>query len=1206
MSGISAENSLESNPKINSMLLLANNVLFALLLACPMIQRASRYFANTYLCLGIILLLSFLNYRLYKAIVGIQGFGDGLTSESRSWKLKAKILAWAALVPAVMLLGVGPITNPSAYTVDKFTRIFGVGVINDYSVSNEVHYFYFALIIYGLLAFNFYLNIILSLGNNFKNKIRRLGEFSDTLLFVGWSFLLVCAYRQFSRQYGYDLTLYLLKSFMVFMIPAFFLWERGKLKVQDVRVMLALALFSLVLSLNILVCFDTRSFGRFSDILATVLLASVLIFIVNRAFRIFDSKVLYSKIIVISLAGSFALAACSLVFEFTNILALKTERFIDAGKILRLVFYAFCYFALGWFFCVRRLAGGRTAGAALFVFVLGVLLVQFQPSINIRSDLNIFESANYAIPINEFFSFGKIPLFENFPGHGLSWVISSIAYGAVTSDYSGAIFAPWYGWLFSAACGLVLYCFIRKISNGLAALSAVILIPYLIRLASFYALGLAVFLPFIPYVRTLKKRYLILTVITAVALVAYKLDVGFASIAAIVGSSFFVSILYRNKIIYQVLLYLAAAGAAVFALFLLDCLIKDINPLFRIQQYLSVVSSNDHWGRPTLGDTEKNAYSFFYFAVPVISAACFLAAAVFRKKFTAVQFALLCCLLSAYYANLPRILVRHSLAEYRLYATSLWLWTFPLALAFLISRLFSGRSLYILCQTAFALAVWIFFQPSTLYENAPVQNAVSRADRLSDEVQPDTRKKDISAVFSRGSRVVFNEAKSDHLFHADEIKTVADLLLSPGETYLDFTNLSAAYAWSGREDPAYVVQPPSMLSGEKSQRLFIQEAEPKLEKMPIAIMPANRPFYLMMYVDGINNNIRHYLIAEWIYRNYRPLFKYNDFASVWVLNSRYDEFRNKLGSQDFLKSRNTLVSLTDMTEAGKDRLPGCHNCTVRVTDSGLLIQPAGHAPFIDLDGLVDIPSFRSFNYLTLYLAQDRKEESRLFFSGAGLKHKFSGTNSMPSLSVFPNMRVFDLRKFRSSVGEIDRLRLYVPERVSTIIRYASISTTALSQISPADWGYDNFVSLPKGTAPDERFISNAHDYRVAFLPYIWGQFDRENAAGRPDLAKVSRSGSLYSWNYSGNEQKPAYLRVDLSASAEFMKKHKESYLILGDMENGKYTPLVRFRFKLKEGKKVYLFRISSDYYWSRGKLNALSLAPDLENSAESVRILEGD
>ena len=201
------------------MFLLANNLLFALLLASPMIPGAVRYFANTYLCLGIILILSFLNYRLHKTISVTVG-GSGLTAIELNWRLKAKVIAWAALVPAVMLLGVGPVANPAAYEVDRFTRIFGVGVINDYSVSKEVHYFYYALIIYGLLAFNFYLNIILSLGNNLKNRIRRLGGFADTLLFVGWSFLLVCAYRQFSSRYSYDLTLYLLKSFMVFMVPA--------------------------------------------------------------------------------------------------------------------------------------------------------------------------------------------------------------------------------------------------------------------------------------------------------------------------------------------------------------------------------------------------------------------------------------------------------------------------------------------------------------------------------------------------------------------------------------------------------------------------------------------------------------------------------------------------------------------------------------------------------------------------------------------------------------------------------------------------------------------------------------------------------------------------------------------------------------------------------------------------------------------------
>ena len=1188
------------------MLLLANNFLFAMLLVCPMIPGAVRYFANTYLCLGIILLVSFLNYRFYKTLGGIQDFGDRLIAESCGWKLKAKVIAWAALVPAVMLLGVGPVANPAAYEVDRFTRIFGVGVINDYSVSKKVHYFYYALIIYGLLGFNFYLNVILALGNNLKNRIRRLGEFADTLLFVGWSFLLVCAYRQFSSHYSYDLTLYLLKSFMVFMIPAFYLWERGKLKVQDVRVMLALALFSLVLSLNIVVCFDTRNFGRFSDILALVLLASLLIFIVNKAFGILESKVLYSKIIVISLAGSFALVASSLLVEFTNILALKTDRFIDAGKILHFAFYTVCWLSLGWFCCVKRIVSSTTAGRALFVFVLGVSLILSLPPMVMGVDLNIFEGANYAVPVSDFFNFGKIPLFENFPGHGLSGVISSIAYGVITSDYHGAIFMPWRNWLYGLICVLILFWFIKSISNGLVAVSAVIFLPYIFKCAAYSGIGLAVILPFALYVRTLKKQYLAWTVILAVMLVAYRLDIGFTFLAAVICSSFFVSLMYGRKIIYKVVLYLAVGGAVVLALFLVTCFVKDINPLFRIQQYLSITSSNDHWGYNQSGNVEKISYSFFYFVVPVLSVLCFIVTVICKKKITLAQSAVLLCLLFAYYANLPRLLVRHSLAEYVAFLLGYWMWTMLTALPFLLSILCSCRSFFILGQTVFVLAVCVFFQATTLNDNSTMQNTVSRAERLSAEVRPDVRKKNIGTVFTNGSRVTYNEARSLHLFHADEMRSVADLLLSPDETFLDFNNFSAAYAWSGRKNPAYAVQPPSMLSGERSQKYFIKEIESRPSGIPIVFMPASKEWYMMTNVDGINNNIRHYLIAEWIYRNYRPLFKYNDFASVWVLNSRYEEFRKKLNSQEFLKSRNTLVSLTDMTAAGKDRLSGYHNCTVRLTGSGLLIQPTGPAPFIDLDSLVNISSLRSFNYLTLYLAQDRKEDSRLFFSSAGLKHKFSGTNSMPSLSVFPNMKVFDLRKFRSSVGEIDRLRLYVPERVSTIIRYASISTTALSQISPADWGYDNFVSLPKGTAPDERFISNAHDYRVAFLPYIWGQFDSENAAGRPDLVKVSQSGSLYAWNYSGNERKPAYLMVDLSVSTEFLKRHQESYLTLGDMENGKYTPLARFRFKLKEGKNVYLFRISSDYYWSRGKLNALSLAPDLENSAESVRILEGD
>ena len=1204
MSENSIQTSLVSKTKISNMLLLANNFLFAMLLACPMIPGAARYFANTYLCLGIILFLSFLNYRFYKVIGSLTAADAGLFAGVSCWKLNTKVFAWAALVSAVILVGVGPITNPSAYAVDKFNRIFGGGVVNDYSVSKKVHYFYFVLIVYGLLVFCCYQNIRFALMINTHNRIRRIGEFADTLLFVGWSFLIVCVYRQFSNQFSYDLTLYLLKLFMVFMIPAFYFWETGKLSVRDVRVMLSLALFSLVLSVSIVFCFDTRSFGRFSDILSIVLLASLLVFIANKAFCFFDAGVLYSKIIVISLVCSLSLVCCSLVFEFTNILALKTDRFIDVGEIFHWVFYSACWLSLGWFCCVRKQVCSSTASRALFVFVLGVSILVSQPPLVIGSDLNIFESGNLSLPVSDFFNYGTIPLVENFPGHGLSGVISSILYGIFSSDFQGALFAPWMGWMVNAALVLFFYCFVRSISNGLVAVSAAVFLPYLGSNLASYGIGLVVLLPFIIYVRTLSRKYLFVTVIVSILLAAYKLDVGFTFIAGVICSSIITSIFSKKKILKSVISYFTLCGAACFVLFIFVCLIKDINPLTRIHEYLSIASSDDHWGYNTLGDVEKTSYSFFYFVVPVMSVLCFLIALIFRNRFAAVHFSVLVCLLFAYYANIPRLLVRHSLTEYVNINAPLWLWTIPIALSLLIAMLFSSRQMIIFCQTFIVLTVCIFFQSNTYFDNSPLQNAVARIDWVSAQIIPEVRKNDINTVFSRGSRVIYDEVKSESISRSNEIKAIADLLLSTNETYLDFTNQNAAYAWSRRRNPAYVDQSPAMLSGEISQNDFIQEIKKDLNSVPIAIMPTDKGWYFTMHLDGVNNNIRHYLVAEWIYNNYRPFIKFNDFSSVWVLKSRYDEFYSKLKDQNYLKAKNIQLKVTDFRDSlNAEQKPYCHNCTIRKTDAGLEIQPTGADPFVmDFDRLIGADDLKSFTYLTVYLANDSNDDYQVYFANDKVR-EFSEAYSLHAYSMQPTVKIFDLRNFYNSIGQLEKLRLDVPEHGTTVVKSASIST---SNIPLIDWGYDNFTSLPQGAAPDAQYITMAHDYNVEFLPFIWGQFDSKNAASNVDLANVSQNGSVYTWDYSGKENKSAYLRVDLSVSEDFLKSINTSAITLGSMEGGKFTPLSRFRFKLKEGKKVYLFRISSDYYWSLGKLNALVLDPNLGSTAGSVRILDGD
>lgn len=1197
MSGNSVQISYATSPKSISSILISGNCLFAALLACPMIPGLSRCFANTYLCAGLILILVFLNYSLYKASESLTSGGSPKSEKGQDWKSRAKVLAWAALIPAVILVGVGPIASPSAYAVDKFNRIFGMGVINDYSVSRKVHYFYFALIIYGLLVFNFYQTLWLSLLRNRSSKIRRLGEFADTLLFVGYSFLLVCIYRQFSSQYSYDLTLYLLKSILVFMVPAFCLWETGKLKVQDVRVMLSLALFSLVLSVNIVLYFDTRNFARFSDILDVVLLVSLIFFVATRKFSFFSDRAVYSKVTVLSLLGALSLVFFSLAFESLNIHALKTGRFINIETIFRMAFYTVLWLSIGWICCVRKKVNKKTAGAALFAFVLGLSLIQAQPSLIIGSGLDIFESANYAVPISDFFNFGKLPWFENFPGHGLSGVISSIAYGAITSDYKGAVFAPWSGWLFMALSVLVVYCFVKSISNGFVAVSVAILLPYIVRYTSSYGIGLVVILPFMLYVRTLRNKYLVWTVLLAIFVLAYRLDIGFAFLAAILCSSFCVEVFYGRKIISRTLLYFAIAGAAVFALFLATCLVKDINPLFRIQQYLSVAASNDNWGYNNLGDTEKTSYAFFYFVIPALSIICLIAAIVWRKKFSVMPFAVLMCLLFAYYANIPRFLVRHSLVEYGIFTLSLWIWTMLFALPFLISRIFSSRSLFVLIQTSFSLLVYVFFQGTTVHADPTLQKAVSRSEIVSAEVNPLTRKNDVSLVFSRGSRVFYDETRSEGLIYSNEIKDFADLLLSPDETFLDFTNQGAAYAWSVRNDPSYVVQSPSMLSGEKSQRLFITELESKLDKVPLAIMPTEKSWYLTLFVDGINNNIRHYLVAEWIYAHYRPFFKFNDHSSVWVLKSRFDEFYDRLSNNIQQNVTEFPFSLSDSPTLS------CHNCHIRMTDEGLEIKPIGTDPFVsDFDRLIGVRDLKSFTKLALYLAEHNAGDYQVFVANDKVS-EFSEANSSHALSLHPDMKIFDLRKFYRSAGQIERLRLDVPENGTTVIKAASISSSNLQLI---DWGYDNFVSLPAGAVPGAEYISIAHDYNVEFLPFIWGQLDSKNAASNADLTEVYSNGETYTWDYSGKESRPAYLRLDLSVNQELLKNANSSSITLGDMKDGKYTALDRFRFKLKEGQNAYLFRISSDYYWSCGKLNTLYIDASLRKYIKSVRILEGD
>lgn len=571
-----------------------NNFLFFVLLADSLINGFNSWFTGSYFCLLIVGSLIFLVYKnsiIYK-ISTAESVGHPF-----NLKTTARAIAWTVVISISLIIGFGPVCNESSYSVDKFSRVIGIGLLHDHSISKISSHFYLSFILIFLLAINVYQNIRYALLNNIKNRILKLAKLSDTLLFVGLACLTVCIYRIFLSQNDFDLLLYLVKVFCLFLLPVFYLYETSRLQVRDIRTLASIALLAMVVSVNIIVYF---SILKAELVFLIALSAGILIFILNRKWLKANERLLNARLAVFSLFGALSLIAFSVSVETVNILALRADRVINIQKISHVILSGLVSLSV----CAACLAKRKTVGIrwkhlpdiSVLLFVLGIALIQYQPSLVFGGDLNIYESGNMAVPVSDFFNFGKIPLFENFPGHGLEGVVSSIAYGALSGDYLGALFAPWRGWIYSSVFALVIFAFVRKISNSLTAFFSAVMLPYVMGSFFSWGLGLAVLIPFIQYFKTNRNKYLVLTVILSVLLIAYRLDLGFSYLAGILMSSLCVSLFYRNRMFIRLTAYYFAACYFVLIPFLCVCLINNVNPVSRVQEFLSIAASNTHWG----------------------------------------------------------------------------------------------------------------------------------------------------------------------------------------------------------------------------------------------------------------------------------------------------------------------------------------------------------------------------------------------------------------------------------------------------------------------------------------------------------------------------------------------------------------------------------------------------------------------------------
>ncbi len=131
-----------------------------------------------------------------------------------------------------------------------------------------------------------------------------------------------------------------------------------------------------------------------------------------------------------------------------------------------------------------------------------------------------------------------------------------------------------------------------------------------------------------------------------------------------------------------------------------------------------------------------------------------------------------------------------------------------------------------------------------------------------------------------------------------------------------------------------------------------------------------------------------------------------------------------------------------------------------------------------------------------------------------------------------------------------------------------------------------------------------HDYQLEDLPYLWGmKDDKEAYLNKPINVLKPENDQLYRIGAgSFSKEKGNYLLIEADAKTD----GKADLLLLASV-NDRENQLARFNFAIKAGEKCrYLIRVSADFNWYTGDVNALSLKSEVPLENVIIKLLEGD
>lgn len=523
------------------------------------------------------------------------------------------------------------------------------------------------------------------------------------------------------------------------------------------------------------------------------------------------------------------------------------------------------------------------------IFLIGILIFEFYSPF-ISQNIEMFEKANPALSIQQFYDFCKIPFIDSFGSHSLSEIFFGFIYTLI-NGFDGFTYEI-YNFFNSIIYYLLAFLLLRKITkSNMFAVLFVLLIPYSVILIPqyFYFSIISIFVLF----RLLKKQsilnYFLFFTILVLSLL-WRIDIGVAVIPSLILS--FVIYFIKNKtykIEFKKLIYGFLIFVLTLAPFFIFAIIKADNLFVVFNDILSYLSSAQTYGIPLL--TYKNQDYIYYFHFIIFPALVIfsLVYAIYKLKFYESKntFTLISIIFfSIYYLfNFQRGIVRHSFIEG--WDTALSSYVFIILTLTFIDYLNIKRGLkYQITFLTISLIIILGFHYP--------QNSIDKKSNLNI----------IKSKFAEALKIDNNYTRifPDSEFiknNISEIKAFFDNNLDSNQTFIDFSNNPMLYFYLHRENPNYFNQPLLSNHSDYLQNRFIEQI--KNYDIPF-IVYSNFPKNWWDMSDNIPNNLRYYLISEYINKNYEP-FAIISNKCIW---KRKGFDKTKINSIEVIKNDSVL------------------------------------------------------------------------------------------------------------------------------------------------------------------------------------------------------------------------------------------------------------------------------------------------------------